>query len=145
MKARVSGAARGAAEPVRATMPQKFVIIGHAVSVNDYNKPVIIGGKPALVKSANAREWDKKMLDQLREQWNLRLPYEEEVFLIADVFISANTMDSDNPLKPLKDAIQAAGILKNDRQVRRDMITKHVDRDRPRIEVHLYPSTLKPL
>ncbi len=126
-------------------MPQKFIIIGHAVSVNDYHLPALIGTKPAIVKSKEARAWDRKMVDQLRQQWNLRLPYEEEVFLIVDFYIAANTMDEDNPLKPLQDALQEAGVIKNDRLVRRGTITKHVDRDRPRVELHLYPSTLQPL
>lgn len=145
MKARVAGAVEKAAEPVRATLPQKFTIIGHPVSINEYYRSVIFGGKPAITKSKEARTWDGKMEDQLRTQWNLRLPIEEEVFLIVDFFIAANKMDVDNPLKPLQDALQSAGILKNDRLVRRATITKHVDRDRPRVEIHLYPSNLTPL
>ena len=98
-----------------------------------------------LVKTPERREWDHMMQDQLRAQWNLRLAIEEEVFLLVDVYIAANTMDEDNPLKPVQDALQEAGILKNDRLVRRATITKHVDRHRPRVEVVIYPSTLKPL
>lgn len=146
MQARVSGAVQKAAEPVRATLPVQFVIIGHAVSVN---KSLLrfggADGKTRTVKTADRREWDKMMIDQLRAQWNLRLPVEEEVFLVIDVYLSANTMDVDNSLKPLLDAMQEAGVLKNDRLVRRATITKHVDRHRPRVEVIVYPSTLKPL
>ena len=146
MQARVSGAVQKAVEPVRATLPVQFVIIGHAVSVN---KSLLrfggADGKTRTVKTADRREWDKMMIDQLRAQWNLRLPVEEEVFLVIDVYLSANTMDVDNPLKPLLDAMQEAGVLKNDRLVRRATITKHVDRHRPRVEVIVYPSTLKPL
>ena len=146
MQARVSGAVQKAAEPVRATLPAQFVIIGHAVSVN---KSLLrfggADGKTRTVKTADRREWDKMMIDQLRAQWNLRLPVEEEVFLVIDVYLSANTMDVDNSLKPLLDAMQEAGVLKNDRLVRRATITKHVDRHRPRVEVIVYPSTLKPL
>ena len=146
MQARVSGAVQKAVEPVRATLPVQFVIIGHAVSVN---KSLLrfggADGKTRTVKTADRREWDKMMIDQLRAQWNLRLPVEEEVFLVIDVYLSANTMDVDNSLKPLLDAMQEAGVLKNDRLVRRATITKHVDRHRPRVEVIVYPSTLKPL
>ena len=146
MQARVSGAVQKAAEPVRATLPVQFVIIGHAVSVN---KSLLrfggADGKTRTVKTADRREWDKMMIDQLRAQWNLRLPVEEEVFLVIDVYLSANTMDVDNALKPVQDAMQEAGVLKNDRLVRRATITKHVDRHRPRVEVIVYPSTLKQL
>jgi len=84
-------------------------------------------------------------VQQFCQQWNLRLPIEEEVFLVLEVYLSANTMDVDNALKPVQDAMQEAGVLKNDRLVRRATITKHVDRHRPRVEVIVYPSTLKPL
>lgn len=141
MQARVAGAAARGAEPVRATLPATFLITGHAVSVGGSYIPT--AGR--LVKTAERKEWDKMMDEQLRAQWNLRLPIEEEVFLIVDVYISANTMDEDNPLKPVQDALQEAGILKNDRLVRRATITKHVDRHRPRVEVVVYPSTLNPL
>ena len=146
MQARVSGAVQKAAEPVRATLPAQFVILGHAVSVN---KSTTMAKTPAkgmfITKTAERRQWDALMINQLRAQWNLRLPIDEEVFLVFDVHLSANTMDVDNPLKPLLDAMQEAGVLKNDRLVRRATITKHVDRHRPRVEVIVYPSTLKPL
>lgn len=141
MQARVAGAAARGAEPVRATLPAQFLITGHAVSVGGSYIPM--AGR--LVKTAERKEWDKMMDEQLRAQWNLRLPIEEEVFLVVDVYIAANTMDEDNPLKPVQDALQESGVLKNDRLVRRATITKHVDRHRPRVEVVIYPSTLKPL
>lgn len=146
MQARVSGAVQKAVEPVRATLPVQFVILGHAVSVN---KSTIMAKTPArgmfLVKTNERREWDRLMVEQFRAQWNLRLPIEEEVFLVLEIYLSANTMDVDNALKPVQDAMQEAGVLKNDRLVRRASITKHVDRHRPRVEVIVYPSTLKPL
>ena len=146
MQARVSGAVQKAVEPVRATLPVQFVILGHAVSVN---KSTIMAKTPArgmfLVKTNERREWDRLMVEQFRAQWNLRLPIEEEVFLVLEIYLSANTMDVDNALKPVQDAMQEAGVLKNDRLVRRATITKHVDRHRPRVEIIIYPSTLKPL
>ena len=146
MQARVSGAVQKAVEPVRATLPAQFVILGHAVSVNN---STTMAKTPArgtfLVKTEERRVWDRMMVEQFRAQWNLRLPIEEEVFLVLEVYLSANTMDVDNALKPVQDAMQEAGVLKNDRLVRRATITKHVDRHRPRVEVIVYPSTLKPL
>lgn len=146
MQARVSGAVQKAAEPVRATLPAQFVILGHAVSVNKSSTMAKTAARGMfLVKTEERREWDRLMVEQFRAQWNLRLPVEEEVFLVVDVHLSANTMDVDNALKPVQDAMQEAGVLKNDRLVRRASITKHVDRHRPRVEIIVYPSTLKPL
>ena len=146
MQARVSGAVQKAAEPVRATLPAQFVILGHAVSVNKSSTMAKTAARGMfLVKTEERREWDRLMVEQFRAQWNLRLPIEEEVFLVLEIYLSANTMDVDNALKPVQDAMQEAGVLKNDRLVRRATITKHVDRHRPRVEVIVYPSTLKQL
>lgn len=145
MKARVAGATKVAAEPVRAILPARFTIIGHAVSVNDYHVPVILGGKPAKRKTKEALEWDKLSGDQMKAQWGIMAPVTVEVFLTVDVFLSANRMDEDNPLKPLQDQLQASKVLANDRLVRRATITKHVDRNRPRVEIWIYESTLTPL
>lgn len=142
MRARVSGAVQRGVEPVRATLPAQFIILGHAVSVNQSTTRTPSG---QVVKTKERRHWDALMIQQFRAQWNLRLPVEEEVFLVIDVHLSANTMDADNALKPVQDAMQEAGVLKNDRLIRRATITKHVDRHRPRVEVIVYPSTLKPL
>ena len=61
MQARVSGAVQKAVEPVRATLPVQFVILGHAVSVN---KSTIMAKTPArgmfLVKTNERREWDRR-------------------------------------------------------------------------------------
>jgi len=146
MQARVSGAFQKAVEPVRATLPAQFVILGHAVSVNKSTTMIQIPARGMFIaKTDERREWDRLMVEQFRAQWNLRLPIEEEVFLVVDVYLSANRMDVDNALKPVQDAMQEAGVLKNDRLVRRATITKHVDRHRPRVEVIVYPSTLKPI
>lgn len=145
MQARVAGAVERGAEPVRATLPAQFVILGHAVSVNQsLTRFGGADGKTRTVKTKERREWDALMVQQFCQQWNLRLTVEEEVFLVIDVYLSANTMDVDNALKPVQDAMQEAGVLKNDRLVRRATITKHVDRHRPRVEVIVYPSTLQP-
>lgn len=147
MQARVKGGGVPAEQvtAVRPILPAKFTIIGHAVSINAYHIPVIQGGKPAKVKSAEARAWDALMAEQLLQQWGIMGAVSCEVFLIVDVYLAANKMDEDNALKPLQDQLQACGILTNDRLVRRATITKHVDRNRPRVEAVIYESTLKPL
>lgn len=146
MQARVAGAVQVAAEPVRATLPQSFVILGHAVSVNK-SRVSFTGadGKTKTVKTKEAAEWAKMMHEQLRQQWGIRLPVEEEVFVIMDFYFTSNRGDYGNGAKAVEDALQAAGILRNDRLIRRGTITKFVDKHRPRVEIHIYPSTLQPL
>lgn len=148
MQARVKGGGVPAEQvtAVRPILPAKFTLLGHAVSVNK-SRVSFTGadGKTKTVKTSEAASWAKLMDEQLRAQWGKMAPVECEVFVIYDIYLSANTMDYANGEKAISDALQKAGVLKNDRLIRRGTITKHVDRNRPRVEVVIYESTLKPL
>lgn len=133
-------------DPVRPILPARFTILGQAVSVNN-SKVSFTGadGKTKTVKTVDAREWAASMHKQLRQQWGVMLPVECEVFVIMDFFFRSNRSDYNNGSKAVEDALEKAGILRNDRLIRRGTSTKHVDRDRPRVEVVIYESNLKPL
>lgn len=133
-------------DPVRPILPAKFTLLGHAVSVNK-SRVSFTGadGKTKTVKTSEAASWAKLMDEQLRAQWGRMLPVECEVFVLMDFYFSSNRGDYNNGSKAVEDALEKAGILRNDRLIRRGTITKHVDRNRPRVEVVIYESTLKPL
>lgn len=145
MQRRVRNAVAVGSEPVRAILPANFTVFGHVVSLNHSRASFEHQGKTITVKTKDAKEWAKMLETQLRAQWGPRLPVTCEVFVIYDIYLSANTMDYANGEKALSDALQSAGILKNDRLIRRGIITKFVDRHRPRVEFGIYQSTLPPL
>lgn len=145
MQERVAGKVQEAAVPLRPALPASLVATGHPVSVNMGKAAVVVNGRPRMIKTEQAREWASMMVEQFSRQWGVLMPIECEVTVSVQVFLAANTMDVDNPLKPIQDALQAAGVLKNDRLVRTATITKHVDRHRPRVEVSILESPLKPL
>lgn len=133
-------------DPVRPILPAKFTILGSAVSVNK-SRVSFTGadGKAKTVKTKEASDWAASMDNQLREQWGRMLPVECEVFVIMDFYFTSARPDYNNTSKAVEDALEKAGIVCNDRLIRRGTITKHVDRNRPRVEVVIYESTLKPL
>jgi Holliday junction resolvase RusA-like endonuclease len=145
MQERVAKGVEQAIAPLRPTLPTSLVATGHPVSVNMGKAAVLVNGRPRIVKTDQAREWASMMVAQFSRQWGVLMPIECEITVSVQVFVSANTMDVDNPLKPILDALQAAGVVKNDRLVRTASITKHVDRHRPRVEVSIMESPLKTL
>ena len=145
MQARVAGAVQVAAEPVRPVLPAKFTIYGSAAPVNNAKASFVQDGKIRTVKTPRGKEWADTAEKQLREQWGIMLPIEAETFFIVDVYRPRNAGDVDGYAKGILDAFQAAGVIRNDSSIRRLTITKHVDSDRPRVEVVIYESTLKAL
>jgi Holliday junction resolvase RusA-like endonuclease len=69
------------------------------------------------------------------------------------VYLPNERMDLDGPIKPVMDALQGVkmdgydgrmgGCIVNDRQVRRLVVERYVDRERPRIEIDVEPLTGK--
>lgn len=132
-------------DPVRPILPARFTIIGHAAPVNNAKAPIIRKGHIRMVKTKRGREWADTAERQLREQWGNMQPVTAETFFFVDVYRPRNSGDVDGYAKGILDAFQAGGVIENDSSIRRLTITKHVDRNRPRVEVVIYESTLKPL
>lgn len=145
MKARVAGATKAAAEAVRAVLPAKLTIFGDAAPVNNSKAQFVKDGKIRTVKTERGKVWAEIAEQQLREQWGIMLPIEQETFFIVDVYRPRNSGDVDGYAKGILDAFQAANVIRNDSSIRRLTITKHVDRNRPRVEIWIYESTLTPL
>lgn len=145
MQARVAGAVQVAAEPVRATLPVRFTVYGNAISLNNSKANFVRDGKVRTVNVTEYKEWKEMLRSEIAKQWGIMLPYEQEVFVIYDIYRIDNRADYANCGKALDDALEAAGVLKNDRLIRRGTLTKFVDKHRPRVEIHIYPSTLQPL
>lgn len=145
MQDRVARLAGRAAEPVRPILPARFTILGDAAPVNNSKAQFVRDGKIRTVKTERGKVWADLAERQLREQWGIMLPVEVETYFIVDVYRPRNSGDVDGYAKGILDAFQAAGVIKNDSTIRRLTITKHVDKHRPRVEVVIYESNLKPL
>lgn len=62
---------------------------------------------------------------------------EGEFHLELDIFYKDNRSDLDNSAKVILDCLQSNGVIRNDRNLTRLVMTKHVDKEHPRIEFTL--------
>ncbi len=62
---------------------------------------------------------------------------EGEFYLELDVYYKNNRSDLDNSAKVILDCLQSNGVIKNDRNLTRLVMTKYVDKEHPRIEFTL--------
>lgn len=70
-------------------------------------------------KTRAGRTWQKGAADILRAAWR-REPYAGDVELRVDLIAAdRRKWDIDNRVKAVQDCLQAAGVLKDDRQVQR--------------------------
>lgn len=145
MQRRVNQSAGRAVESIIAELPRAYIIKGPPLWANNYKVPGWFQGKNQMVLTKEAREWFKQAEEQLKKQHGILLPIDREVFLYMDVFRPRNAGDWDNAIKTTQDAMQNAGILKNDSIVRRGIVTKYTDVANPRITITITESSLPPL
>lgn len=64
-------------------------------------------------------------------------PIDHEVCMVATLYYASNRPDLDESL--VMDALQKCGVIKNDRLIREKHIQHGLDRDKPRVEIELWP------
>lgn len=90
-------------------------------------------GRTISVKSVKAQKSFADMVLQLKALWGGQRPVPEPAELIVYVYYPSRRQDLDISL--LMDALQAAGVVENDRNIFRIKATKIIDPDYPRMEV----------
>ena len=95
---------------------------------------VKINNKMRNIKSKNAIEWmDTAVLQVMvsaRQQQVTQ--YTQPVALYADVYYRSERSDLSSEL--LMDALEKSNLIKNDRQIHHQTLTRYVDRQNPRVE-----------
>ena len=89
------------------------------------------------IKDSKTQKSFSDMVLQLKAQWQGRNPIPEPAELVCYIYYPSRRHDLDVEL--LKDALQAAGIVKNDRHIFRETATKIIDPAYPRMEVTVRP------
>lgn len=102
------------------------------------------GGFPKVLPSLAYEEWLESALVQchgIRQaltNWGAVLPIEAPVGIEAHIYRDRNVGDLSNFLEAIGDMLQAAGIIKDDRQIEDwDGSRRLKDADNPRVEVFL--------
>ena len=100
---------------LRSEIPQK------PPSVNNYLKR----GCGVVYKKREARQWQEDAAWIMRIDWGKKPPYEGRVYVEVLVYsLRPESFDADNRLKTAQDAIQMAGVIRDDRQAARSAVEK---------------------
>lgn len=108
-------------------------IYGSAQSKANSRKVAKVNGKILFIKSDKARSY---LSDFLKQCPSLDPMFECDVTVEINLYYASRRNDVDDSL--VLDAMQGR-IYRNDRQVRRRIITGYVDNENPRAEITIYP------
>lgn len=91
-----------------------------------------------VIKSAAAREYMDyvALLAKQQDIQNELGSLDNQLLLVANVYYTSRRPDLSVEL--LLDALEKAGVVKNDRYVREQIIGARVDKERPRTELWLF-------
>lgn len=93
--------------------------------------------KPMVIKSEAALEYSAEFLSQVPGWAKLGLGGPDEPLLLwAVVYYKSNQPDLSVEL--IKDLLQEAGVISNDRYIRGELLFGKVDRENPRILITLF-------
>jgi len=107
-----------------------FIIHGEPASKANSRKLVTIKGRPAFIKSDKARKYVKQFEEQCPQMGDAM--FLDDVEVEMTVFYASRRPDLDESV--ILDCMQGF-IYKNDRQVKRKIITWGLDKENPRSEI----------
>jgi len=116
----------------RGALLAAFTIPGEPAAKGNSRRLVIIRGRPALIKSDKGLGFEATAALYVPV---LDPPFGGDAWMECRVFYASRRPDLDTSL--VKDALQNR-VLINDRQVRHEVNSDFVDRDRPRVEVRVF-------
>jgi len=91
--------------------------------------------RPIIVDNPAVAKWRRDIVKQLKAQWSLD-PIEDELAAIVLAYLAKRQRpDVDNLAAGPLDALEKAGIVKNDRQFSVCWIKRAKDYENPRIEI----------
>ena len=108
--------------------------MGEPASKSNRRQIVKIGGKTRLIKSKKALAYAKEFHLQA-PRMPLRTPILDDVLMWCRIHYASRRPDLDESL--IMDALQAAEIIKNDRQIKAKVVLWALDRENPRSEIKI--------
>jgi hypothetical protein len=107
----------------------RMIVSKNYMGFNKKTKQVEQKKMPMSIKSQSARDWMDKAVIKLATLPDRTIYCECGVDV--EIYFSNNRHDADAEL--FFDALQKAGVIRNDRLIIYKKITKHIDRDCPRV------------
>jgi Holliday junction resolvase RusA-like endonuclease len=118
-------------------LPAKLIIFGAPRTKKNHSRVVRAGRRLRLLPSAAHERWARSAIPQLRSQWHAP-PLVTPVAVKATFYRERNVGDLVNYLQALADALEAAGVVANDRLIASwDGSRLLKDAASPRIEVEI--------
>lgn len=128
--------------------PVSFIILGEPASKANSRQIVLIKGRPQVIKSEKARNYERDAQFQIPAR--ARVMFDVPVRVTMRVFYASERPDLDESV--ILDVLQAKfegtgkerrcirqGVYHNDRQVREKHIFHGIDKARPRAEITVEP------
>ncbi len=115
------------------TDPWARTILGSAQSKANSRRMALVNGSPRFIKSKAALSY---LHDFLKQCPYLDPMFECDLTVEINLYYQSRRNDVDESL--VLDAMQGR-IFRNDRQVRRKIITGYIDKENPRAEIVIYP------
>jgi hypothetical protein len=98
---------------------------------------VKVRNRPLIIKSKQALAYTESFLKQVPEEHKQKLGCEQKpLALWAHVHYQSNR--SDLSVELLKDLLQKAGVISDDRWIKAEFLFGAIDRDNPRVELALF-------
>ncbi len=114
-----------------------FTVSGNLPRKSNQRRIVKVRGKPMVIKSRKALDFEKSFLDQVPvEARILAGDANHPLALWAHVYYQSNR--SDLSVELLKDLLQKAAVITDDRWIKAEFLFGSIDRDCPRIHLALY-------
>lgn len=122
----------------------RFAILGEPASKANQRQLVKFGDRPAIIKSAKARDYERTA--RLQIPVTAKLMLEGPVKVTLRIWYASQRPDLDESV--ILDVLQARikdgqvherGVYRNDRQVREKHVYHAIDRQRPRAEIEIEP------
>jgi Holliday junction resolvase RusA-like endonuclease len=94
-----------------------------------------------VIKSKNALKYREHFLDSVPEKYRDLNVGTLEDDLRLDIIVWYTSRRPDLSVELIKDNLEAAGVIKNDRYVREEHLYGFVDKENPRTKIQLYRIT----
>lgn len=122
------------AENKKATVICTGTILGHMPRKSNSRRIVVIDGKHKNIKSKAAILWMTAAVLQVQMVMRQQkvTQYTQPVALYADIYYRSERSDLSSEL--LMDCLEKADLIKNDRQIHHQSLTRYVDKYNPRVE-----------
>ncbi len=96
------------------------------------------GGSPMVIKSKNARKYVDHFIPSVPEEYRTLGVGALDDDLRLDIIVWYTSRRPDLSVELIKDCLEAAGVIKNDRYVREEHLYGFVDKENPRTMIRLY-------